>query len=145
MLAGMLGLCTGVYGLLDGTTPRALGLPALLAGSVLCCAGLALGGRRVRRTSYRPDPWRVPEWIVAGCGVRRRGGAVRQRRATARSELNPSLYPLRWPSLPLVPAAAILLAGVAGARRHRRPVAAAAERRRPPTRMTSDAPTESAA
>ncbi|MFI0943961.1 CbiQ family ECF transporter T component [Streptomyces sp. NPDC021020] len=112
MLAGMLGLCTGVYGLLDGTTPKALGLPALLGGSLLCCAGLAVGGRRVRRTSYRPDPWRGPEWAVAGCGA-----------ATAvllfltvgynAADLNPSLYPLRWPSLPWLPAAAILLAGTA--------------------------------
>lgn len=112
MLAGMLGLCTGVYGLLDGTTPRALGLPALLGGSLLCCAGLALGGRRVRRTSYRPDPWRGPEWAVAGAGI-----------ATAvllfltvgydAAGLNPGLYPLRWPTLPWLPAAAILLAGTA--------------------------------
>ncbi|NEE38707.1 energy-coupling factor transporter transmembrane protein EcfT, partial [Streptomyces sp. SID7982] len=27
---------------------------------------------------------------------------------------NPSIYPLSWPTLPLVPAAAILLAGAAG-------------------------------
>jgi energy-coupling factor transport system permease protein len=112
MLLGMLGLCTGVYGLLDGTTPRSLGLPAMLAGAVLCCGGIALGGRRVRRTGYRPDPWRAPEWAVAGCGV-----------VTAvvlfvtvgyhANDLNPSLYPLRWPTLPLLPAVAVLLAGVA--------------------------------
>jgi energy-coupling factor transport system permease protein len=29
-------------------------------------------------------------------------------------DLNPSLYPLQWPAFPLVPALAILLAGVAG-------------------------------
>ncbi|WP_033819067.1 energy-coupling factor transporter transmembrane component T, partial [Kitasatospora sp. MBT63] len=69
MLLGMGGLCAGVYGLLDGTAPAALGLPALAAGSALCAGGLALGGRRVRRTTYRPDPWRAAEWGVAGCGV----------------------------------------------------------------------------
>jgi energy-coupling factor transport system permease protein len=112
MLLGMLGLCAGVYGLLDATTPRALGLPALLAGTLLCCSGLALGGRRVRRTSYRPDPWRGPEWTVALCGCLCAGVLF----ATAGyhpADLNPSLYPLRWPSLPWPPALAILLAGAA--------------------------------
>ncbi len=143
MLLGMLGLCTGVYGLLDGTTPRALGLPALLAGSVLCCAGLALGSRRVRRTSYRPEPWRVPEWIVAGCGV---AGAVVLFVTAGYSalQLNPSLYPLSWPPLPLVPAAAILLAGVAGIAAPR-PVAARVRKPAPADPTTSNAPTESAA
>lgn len=111
MLAGMLGLCAGAYGLLDGTTPRLLGTPALAAGAALCCAGLALGGRRVRRTSYRPDPWRASEWIVAGCGV---AAAVLLFATTGYSagDLNPSLYPLSWPPLPAVPALAILLAGL---------------------------------
>ena len=31
--------------------------------------GLALGGRRISRTSYRPDPWRLPECLVAACGL----------------------------------------------------------------------------
>ncbi|MFJ5610455.1 CbiQ family ECF transporter T component [Streptomyces sp. NPDC093221] len=112
MLGGMLGLCTGIYGLLDGTTPRALGLPAMLGGSLLCCAGLALGGRRIRRTSYRPDPWRSAEWVVALCGVATAAVLFLTVGYNA-ADLNPSLYPLRWPSLPWLPAAAILLAGTA--------------------------------
>jgi len=113
MLLGMCGLCAGVYGLLDGTAPRLLGGPAILAGSVLCCAGLALGSRRVRRTSYRPDPWRAAEWTVAGCGVL---SAVLLFVSIGYSatDLNPSLYPLTWPTLPLVPALAVVLAGTAG-------------------------------
>jgi energy-coupling factor transport system permease protein len=112
MLLGMLGLCTGAYGLLDASAPPAFGLPALLAGSLLCCAGLALGGRRVRRTAYRPDPWRAPEWTVALGGCLCAGVLV----AAARQDpaaLNPGLYPLAWPPLPWLPAAAILLAGAA--------------------------------
>ncbi|OSC72723.1 cobalt ABC transporter permease, partial [Streptomyces sp. BF-3] len=46
MLLGMCGLCAGAYGLLDASAPKLLGLPALAAGSVLCLAGLRLGGRR---------------------------------------------------------------------------------------------------
>jgi len=112
MLLGMVGLCAGCYGLLGNGAPRFLGLPAILAGAVLCCGGLALGGRRVKRTNYRPDPWRAPEWVVAGCGV---ATAVMLYLSTGddASALNPSFYPLRFPPLPALPMIAILIAGVA--------------------------------
>ncbi|MFD0417406.1 energy-coupling factor transporter transmembrane component T [Streptomyces sp. NPDC127108] len=113
MLLGMCGLCAGAYGLLDASTPPFLGLPALAAGAVLCVAGLRLGGRRVTRTAYRPDPWRFEEWAVAACGVLSAVLLFTNVGFDA-AELNPSLYPLSWPTLPLVPAAAILLAGAAG-------------------------------
>ena len=90
----MVGLCVGVYGLLDGTAP-ALPRHCRPCSSVpaLCCAGLALGGRRVTRTSYRPDPWRAPEWVVAGCGVLSARADLRQHRLRRRADLNPSLLP----------------------------------------------------
>ncbi|MEE4546162.1 CbiQ family ECF transporter T component [Streptomyces sp. V4-01] len=139
MLAGMLGLCTGMYGLLDGTTPRALGLPALAAGSLLCCAGLALGGRRVRRTSYRPDPWRLPEWTVAlgGCAA---AVLLFWTAGYDAGDLDPSLYPLRWPSLPLLPAGAILLAGAAAFAAPPPPVRAGASAAAPPAPQPAPAP-----
>ena len=43
LLGGMVGLCVGAYGLLDGSGARWLGFPALIAGSVLCALGLASG------------------------------------------------------------------------------------------------------
>ena len=112
MLAGLAGLCIGAYGLLDITVPRAVGIGGFAAGAALCVSGLAMGGRRVSRSRYRPDPWRWPEWTVVSCGL-----------ATAvvlclnagynPAALNPGLYPLQWPSLPLLPAAAILAAALA--------------------------------
>ncbi|MFD5206444.1 energy-coupling factor transporter transmembrane component T [Streptomyces anulatus] len=113
MLLGMCGLCAGAYGLLNATAPKLLGLPALAVGSVLCLAGLRLGGRRVTRTTYRPDPWRFAEWAVASCGVLS-AVLLFVNVGYNPAELNPSIYPLSWPTLPLVPAAAILLAGAAG-------------------------------
>ncbi|MFD7029549.1 energy-coupling factor transporter transmembrane component T [Streptomyces sp. NPDC059917] len=113
MLLGMCGLCAGAYGLLDATAPALLGLPAMGAGALLCFAGLRLGGRRITRTAYRPDPWRAAEWSVAGCGVLSAVLLFANVGFNA-AELNPSIYPLSWPTLPLVPAAAVLLAGAAG-------------------------------
>ena len=69
MLAGLAGLCLGAYGVLDASTPWALGTPMLLLAVVLAVGGLALGGRRLHRTRYRPDPWLAAEWCVALSGV----------------------------------------------------------------------------
>jgi len=66
---GLLGVCVGVYGLLDAGAAALLGLPSLLLGLLLAGVGLALGGRRTRRTRYRPDPWALPEWLVAASGL----------------------------------------------------------------------------
>nr|WP_206327222.1 energy-coupling factor transporter transmembrane component T [Streptomyces sp. S3(2020)] len=113
ILLGMCGLCAGAYGLLDATAPAFLGLPAMGLGAALCLAGLRLGGRRVTRTTYRPDPWRLPEWAVAGSGVLS-AVLLLTNLGYDPAQLNPTFYPLTWPDLPLVPTAAILLAGTAG-------------------------------
>jgi energy-coupling factor transport system permease protein len=112
MLLGMGGLCAGAYGLMDATAPRLLGLPAIVGGALLCCVGLAIGGRRVHRTAYRPDPWRWPEWIVAGGGI---ACAVILFVGVGydAADLNPSPSPLTWPPVPIVPVVGILLAGLA--------------------------------
>ena len=108
VLTGLLGLCLGLYGLLDGTAPRLLGVGALAVGLALSAAGLVLGGRRVQRTTYRPDPWRGPEWLVGGSGV-----VCALVMVSAGSYdpllLHPSLYPLVWPDLPVLPLLAILV------------------------------------
>jgi energy-coupling factor transport system permease protein len=68
-LTGLLGLCIGAYGLLSATSADWLGLPMLVAGSLLSAAGIYFGGRRIGRTTYRPDPWALPEWLVTGSGL----------------------------------------------------------------------------
>jgi energy-coupling factor transport system permease protein len=112
LLAGLAGLCVGAYGLLDSAMPAALAICGFTAGAAACVAGLFLGGRRVSRTHYRPDPWRWPEWAVAAAGLASVAGlclTVGYNQAA----LNPSVYPLQWPSLPLVPAVAILASALA--------------------------------
>jgi energy-coupling factor transport system permease protein len=128
VLGGLMGVCCGTYGLLDATTPRVLGLPMLLAGVTLAWVGMALGGRHVRHTRYRPDPWLGPEWAVAGVGVVVAAVLLLAGHVDP-SNLNPSLVPLRWPELPLLPmigiGVGILPAWLAP------PVRLAAPRRRP--------------
>lgn len=69
MIAGLIGVCVGVYAFLDGTTTRLLALPMLALGTATALAGFVLAGRRVQRTRYRPDRWRLPELLVALAGV----------------------------------------------------------------------------
>jgi energy-coupling factor transport system permease protein len=91
----------------------------------------------VHRTAYRPDPWKLPEWIVAGGGVL---CAVVMLVSVGYSvtDLDPSLYPLSWPTLPPVPALAIVVAGLA-ALAAPPPVRA----RRAPTKSAGAPPAES--
>jgi energy-coupling factor transport system permease protein len=107
MVAGMVGLCLGAYGLVDTSSPGGLGVPALAIGAVLCLGGLVLGGRRVRATRYRPDPWEWPEWLVALCGAV--PAAVLVAGLGGMAALHPSTDPVVWPSLPIVPALAVLV------------------------------------
>ncbi|WP_134738454.1 energy-coupling factor transporter transmembrane component T [Nocardioides sp. 503] len=69
MLAGLCGVCVGVYALLDQTAPRLLALPMLALGLVVAVAGLVSAGSRVQRTRYRPDRWRWPELAVVAAGL----------------------------------------------------------------------------
>jgi energy-coupling factor transport system permease protein len=69
VFGGLLGVCIGIYGLLDGTASTWLGMPMLLVGLGVAGVGLHVGGRRSGRTRYRPDPWALPEWLVSACGV----------------------------------------------------------------------------
>lgn len=106
-LGGLITVCVGTYGLLgaESTVP---GVPVLLAGAAAVLAGLWLGGRRTVRTRYRPDAWGPRAWLVAGSGA-----AVAALTVWAASydpaALDPGVVPLRAPSLPLWPAAAMLL------------------------------------
>jgi energy-coupling factor transport system permease protein len=109
VLAGLGGICVGMYGLLDGSSPGWLGLPMVLLGVVAGTAGMWLGGRRLRRTAYRPDPWQLPETLVAAAGI---AAAVVMVAAGAidPAALHPSLVPLAWPVFAPVASAGILVA-----------------------------------
>lgn len=112
VLAGLLGVTIGLYGLLEGGTPGVagtalLGWPMLASGAVLAATGSLVAGRRVTRTRYRPDPWLIPEWLVSISGLL--PAAVFVALGTDAALVGPSSPP-GLPGLPLLPALSIVVA-----------------------------------
>lgn len=109
-LLGLLGLSVGVYGLLSGTGADWMGMPMLLAGALMSAVGIHLGGRRTGRTTYRPDPWALPEWAVAGSGL------VAAVTMFVAAETSPGSLvlasPTQLPPVPLLPVLGILVAAL---------------------------------
>lgn len=106
-LGGLLGMCAGTYGLLAAEGAE-YGLVLLLVSLLLALAGLRLGGRRSIRTRYRPDRWGVRAWLVAGSGAAVAALLIRAASLDPQA-LRPGVVPLVVPTLPLWPAAAILI------------------------------------
>ena len=108
MVIGLGGVCVGIYGTLDGSSPRFLAGPVLFAGVAVAMVGFKLAGRRVQRTLYRPDHWRLAELVVAFSGV-----AVAAMMFASSSvdptNLNPSLTYLSWPDLAWTPLFGVLI------------------------------------
>jgi energy-coupling factor transport system permease protein len=97
-----------VYAILDGTTPRVLAGPMLFGGVVVGVLGIVLSGRDVRRTTYRPDHWRLAELLTVASGLFT--GAVFVSGSVDVSVLFPSTDPLEWPQLSVVALAATVVA-----------------------------------
>lgn len=106
LLAGLVGVCAGVYVLLDVGGQRRLAAPLLVVGLAMAVTGLVLAARRVPRSRYRPDRWRLAEVLVAGSGVVAAVAVLLGDPAA----LDPSTLPLEVPAFPLLPAAGILVA-----------------------------------
>jgi energy-coupling factor transport system permease protein len=105
---GLAGICVGVYGLLDATTPRILATPMLVTGIVVGVVGIRLSARGVERSTYRPDRWRVAELMTVASGVAAAALVTLTSRVDP-TNLNPSLSPLEWPQLAVLPLTGILL------------------------------------
>jgi energy-coupling factor transport system permease protein len=111
-LGGLVLVAIGTYGVLDPGVPFVLRAPSLVAGGLALAGALVLGGRRSDRTRYRPDRWLAAEWVVALCGLGAVVGVVVSGRAGAL--LDPSVYPLEMPELPVAAAIGVLAAALPG-------------------------------
>ncbi len=108
VFAGVLGVCVGLYGLLDASASTWLGLPMLALGAVLASGGLVVGGRRTRRTRYRPDPWAAPEWMVAASGIACAAALFVVAQRDPAAAIPP--YPMDLPQVPLLAVLGVLVA-----------------------------------
>jgi len=105
-LSGLMSMLASTYGLVDRSAPQLIGVPLLLVGAGLTAAGFVVGARRGGRTRYRPDPWRLEEWVVAASGL---VAAVTVIAGPAHA-LAPSTLPLVVPTLPVVPFVGVMIA-----------------------------------
>jgi energy-coupling factor transport system permease protein len=105
VLAGMGAAIAGTYQLIDPGTNHRLGLALLVGGTAVATGGGLLAGRRTRRTRYRPDPWRWPEWLVVGCG-----GVVVLAYQLRVHDSSTAGVALAWPTLDVAAFLATLLA-----------------------------------
>ncbi len=109
LIVGLIAACIGTYALVSQASPWVLTVPMLTLGCAACITALALSARRSTRTRYRPDPWRLPEWLVL------LAGAIPAVTFTAIAWSSPAALlattsPPAWPQLPLIPAVAVLIA-----------------------------------
>lgn len=109
LVTGLAGMCVGVYALLDATTPRYLAMPFLLGGIAVGVVGIVWSGSGVRRTKYRPDRWLLAEIVTVLTGVTAAVLTIATLRIDP-TNLIPSLDPLAWPQLPVVPMVGVLIA-----------------------------------
>jgi energy-coupling factor transport system permease protein len=107
VLAGLIGVCAGLYGVFDGTM-AVFGTVMLACGLVVAVVGFVLGGRRTRRTRYRPDRIQAAEILVAGSGVVTAALMIITSTMDT-ATLYPSLSPLSWPEVAVVPVVGILI------------------------------------
>ncbi|RKT55075.1 CbiQ family ECF transporter T component [Saccharothrix australiensis] len=110
VLGGLVGLCVGAYGLLDGSAPPVVGTPVLLLGAALAITGLWTGSRRVRRSRYRPDTWGAREALIVGSGLVAALATYLAPAALGGAALVTSTVPLEAPALPPLPVLGLLCA-----------------------------------
>ncbi len=108
-LLGLLIMSVGGYALLDAGTSPIVSTAMLFTGLALLGTGMRRANRRAVRTVYRPDPWRWPETWTVAAGVVALVAFTAQAWLDATSML-PATAPLVWPSLPLLPLVAVLVA-----------------------------------
>lgn len=110
-LLALVAVLVGSYAALTDSLPLYGSVAVLGVACVLLVVSLLFGRRELARTRYRPDPWALPEWLVAACGLLVAvtlvvGGA---------SPGDPSglqTQGLGTPAIPLLPVLAILIAAL---------------------------------
>jgi len=107
VLLGLLGIALGVYALLTDAMAAPVAAGSLAIGVLIAVVAMAFGHRRVARSRYRPDPWALPEWLVTAAGAIAAAVLIVAAGIGVDGLVLPG--PLTVPTLPLLPAAGILV------------------------------------
>ena len=110
LLLGLGAAVVGTYRVIGASGTDRLGLTLLVAGPLIALGAGVAGGRRSRRSRYRPDVWSGPEWLVLGCAV-----LVVLTYQFAVASRTVAGVPYAWPTLPLAPFLATLAAALPAA------------------------------
>ncbi|MFV0254491.1 MAG: energy-coupling factor transporter transmembrane protein EcfT [Beutenbergiaceae bacterium] len=103
LMVALAAAVVGSYGLLDAAAPAWLGLPLLLAGSVVAVAAGIIAGHRAGRTRYRQHGWHWRDTATIATGVA----------AAAVALASPALRQTGLPGAPAASWAALVLAALA--------------------------------
>lgn len=68
-LLGIVGVCIGLFVILDATTPLYVAVPILLAGVGFVVISLFIASRRKTSSTFKPLPWGTAEWLTSICGL----------------------------------------------------------------------------
>lgn len=110
VIGGLLAVCVGMYGLLDGRS-SGWGAAILATGLAVATLGLVSGGRLVDRSVYRPERWAAEEWLVACSGLVAAAGVIATGWLSPLA-VAPAVQPLSWPEFSPLASVAILAAGL---------------------------------
>ena len=108
VLGGLCFACIGVYATISAALSGSMGVALVVTGIAGAAAGTWLSGRTRVRSSYRPDPWGLPEWATTSAGLVTLAAFVFL--SVNSSVLDTDVDPPAWPQLPLLAVAALAVA-----------------------------------
>ncbi|MFP7364883.1 energy-coupling factor transporter transmembrane component T [Corynebacterium callunae] len=68
-LLGIVGVCIGLFVILDSSSPLYIAVPILVAGCGFVVVSLFIASRRKTSSTYNPLPWGTAEWLTCICGL----------------------------------------------------------------------------
>ncbi len=109
LAVGLIAACIGTYGLVAATSPMLLSAPMLIIGVGASLVAITRSAQSAVRTRYRPDPWWIPEWLVAIAGIFIAGTFIISMWISPLA-METQVDPAMWPALPLLPLIGLVIA-----------------------------------